>query len=53
LKERRAEPLDNIILEIGLALALIAFAVVLAHKLGLSNIPFLIIIGMAVGPHAP
>ncbi|HEX8774546.1 MAG TPA: cation:proton antiporter [Pyrinomonadaceae bacterium] len=45
--------MDNIILEIGLALALIAFAVALAHKLGLSNIPFLIIIGMAVGPHAP
>jgi len=44
---------DNIILEIGLALALIAFAVALAHKLGLSNVPFLIIIGMAVGPHAP
>jgi monovalent cation:H+ antiporter-2, CPA2 family len=44
---------DNIILEIGLALALIAIAVALAHKLGLSNVPFLIIIGMAVGPHAP
>ncbi|MET0626070.1 MAG: cation:proton antiporter [Pyrinomonadaceae bacterium] len=45
--------MDNIILEIGLALMLIAFAVALAHKLGLSNVPFLIIIGMAVGPHAP
>ena len=45
--------MDHIILEIGLALALIAFAVALAHKLGLSNVPFLIIIGMAVGPHAP
>jgi CPA2 family monovalent cation:H+ antiporter-2 len=44
---------DNIILEIGLALVLIAFAVALAHRLGLSNVPFLIIIGMAVGPHAP
>jgi len=53
LKEERGEPVDNIILEIGLALALIAFAVALAHKLGLSNVPFLIIIGMAVGPHAP
>jgi monovalent cation:H+ antiporter-2, CPA2 family len=53
LKEGRGEPVDNIILEIGLALGLIAFAVALAHKLGLSNIPFLIIIGMAVGPHAP
>lgn len=45
--------MDHIILEIGLALALIAFAVALAHKLGLSNVPFLILIGMAVGPHAP
>src|ERR1051325_4376989 len=53
LKEGRGEPVDNIILEIGLALALIAFAVALAHKLGLSNVPFLILIGMAVGPHAP
>jgi CPA2 family monovalent cation:H+ antiporter-2 len=44
---------NNIILEIGLALVLIAFAVALAHRLGLSNVPFLIIIGMAVGPHAP
>jgi K+:H+ antiporter subunit KhtU len=47
------EPVDNVILEIGLALALIAFAVALAKKLGLSNIPFLILIGIAVGPHAP
>ena len=45
--------MDNIILEIGLALALIAFAIALANKLGLSNIPFLILIGIAVGPHAP
>ena len=45
--------MDNVILEIGLALVLIAFAVALAHKLGLSNVPFLILIGMAVGPHAP
>ena len=47
------EPVDNIILEIGLALALIAFAIALANKLKLSNIPFLIIIGIIVGPHAP
>ena len=45
--------MDNVILEIGLALGLIAFAVALARKLGLSNIPFLILIGIAVGPHAP
>ncbi len=47
------ELVDNIILEIGLALALIAFAIGLANKLGVSNIPFLILIGIAVGPHAP
>ena len=40
-------------MEIGLALALIAVAVAVARKLGLSNIPFLILIGIAVGPHAP
>jgi CPA2 family monovalent cation:H+ antiporter-2 len=45
--------MDNVVLEIGLALGLIAFAVLAAGKLGISNIPFLIIIGMAVGPHAP
>jgi CPA2 family monovalent cation:H+ antiporter-2 len=45
--------MDNIVLEIGLALGLIAFAVLAANKLGLSNIPFLIVIGMIVGPHAP
>lgn len=45
--------MDHVILQIGLALALVASAVVLAHKLGISNVPFLILIGMAVGPHAP
>jgi Kef-type K+ transport systems, membrane components len=45
--------MDNIILEIGLALGLIAAAVSIAQKLNLSNVPFLIIAGMAVGPHAP
>jgi len=45
--------MDNLVLEVGLALGLIAFAVLSANKLGLSNIPFLIIIGMLVGPHAP
>jgi len=49
----RGDLVDNIILEIGLALGLIAFAIALANKLGLSNIPFLILIGIAVGPHAP
>ncbi len=45
--------MDHTILEIGLALGLIAFAVVLAARLGISNVPFLIVIGMLVGPHAP
>lgn len=45
--------MDHVILEIGLALALVACAVTLAHRLGVSNVPFLILIGMAVGPHAP
>src|SRR3712207_1954811 len=45
--------MDHLILEIGLALGLIALAVSFAHKLGVSNVPFLILIGMAVGPHAP
>ncbi len=44
---------DHVVLEIGLALALIGLAVGVAAKLRLSNVPFLIIIGMAVGPHAP
>src|ERR1700750_1197615 len=45
--------MEHLVLEFGLALALIGIAVSLAHKLGLSNVPFLILIGMAVGPHAP
>ncbi len=45
--------MDHTVLEIGLALGLIAIAMVVASRLGISNVPFLIIIGMAVGPHAP
>lgn len=45
--------MDHQILEVGLALGLITFAVWLASKLRLSNVPFLILIGMVVGPHAP
>src|ERR1044072_4705759 len=44
---------QHLVLEFGLALALIALAVSLAATLRLSNVPFLILIGMAVGPHAP
>ena len=45
--------MDHLILEVGLALALISVAVSVAAKLRLSNVPFLILIGMVVGPHAP
>jgi len=45
--------MDHVILEIGLALMLIGIALGVASKLKLSNVPFLIIIGMIVGPHAP
>src|ERR1044072_3441690 len=45
--------MNHVILEFGLALTLIGVAVSLAPKLRLSNVPFLILIGMAVGPHAP
>jgi len=45
--------MDHQILEVGLALALITCAVWVASKLRLSNVPFLILIGMVVGPHAP
>ncbi len=44
--------MDHIVLEIGLAVALIAAAGLISAKLRLSVIPFYIIIGMIVGPHA-
>ena len=45
--------MQHAVLEVGLALTLVAVAVGLAAKLRLSNVPFLILMGMAVGPHAP
>ena len=45
--------MDALVLQVGLALMLISIAVWLAAKLRVSNVPFLILIGMAVGPHAP
>jgi K+:H+ antiporter subunit KhtU len=45
--------MDHVVLQIGLALGLIGLAVAVAAKLRLSSVPFLIIIGMVVGPHAP
>jgi len=45
--------MNHLILEVGLALLLIGVAVGIAAKLRFSNVPFLILIGMVVGPHAP
>lgn len=45
--------MDHIIFEVGLALALVATATVLSTKLRFSAVPFLILAGMAVGPHMP
>ena len=44
--------MDTLIFEVGTALVLVAFAAILAAKLKFSIIPFLIILGMLVGPHA-
>ncbi|WP_025680903.1 cation:proton antiporter [Paenibacillus massiliensis] len=44
--------MDHLIFEVGLAIALIAASGLLAAKLRFSVIPFYILIGMAVGPHA-
>ncbi len=45
--------MDTIVFEIGLAITLIAIVGFLSNKLNFSVIPFYILIGMAVGPHAP
>jgi CPA2 family monovalent cation:H+ antiporter-2 len=45
--------MTHIIFEVGLALSLIAGAALLSSKLRFSNVPLLILVGMAVGPHAP
>ncbi len=45
--------MNYIVFEVGLALILIAAAALLSAKLRLSIVPFLILTGMAVGPHAP
>jgi monovalent cation:H+ antiporter-2, CPA2 family len=44
---------NHLVFEVGTALILIAFTALLAGKLKFSIIPFLILLGMAVGPHAP
>ena len=45
--------MEHIVLEVGLALTLIAAAAVLSARLRFSVVPFLILAGMTVGPHAP
>ncbi|MCA1200869.1 cation:proton antiporter [Priestia flexa] len=45
--------MDHLVFEVGTALVLVAVAAVLANKLKFTIIPFLILLGMAVGPHAP
>jgi monovalent cation:H+ antiporter-2, CPA2 family len=45
--------MNHLVLEMGLALSLIALAAALSYWLRFSVVPFLILTGMAVGPHAP
>jgi monovalent cation:H+ antiporter-2, CPA2 family len=45
--------MDHIMFEVGLALVLVAIAALLSAKLRFSVVPFLILTGMAVGPHMP
>ncbi|MGE8424772.1 MAG: cation:proton antiporter, partial [Sphingobacterium siyangense] len=43
----------TLILEIGIAVGLVAIVGLIANKLKFSVIPFFIIIGMVLGQHAP
>jgi Kef-type K+ transport systems, membrane components len=45
--------MDHHVLQVGLALALVSAAALLSARLKFSIVPFLILAGMAVGPHAP
>lgn len=45
--------MDHLVFEVGTALALIAAATLLATRFRFSSVPFLILLGMAVGPHLP
>lgn len=45
--------MDHLVFEVGLALTLVAAAALLSAKLRFSIVPFLILVGMAVGPHMP
>ncbi|MBF7083872.1 cation:proton antiporter [Desulfallas sp. Bu1-1] len=44
---------SDIILNLGLAFAFISLAIYISNKLKFSSIPFLILTGILVGPHAP
>jgi CPA2 family monovalent cation:H+ antiporter-2 len=44
---------NHLVFEVGTALILVAIAALLAGKLKFSVIPFFILLGMMVGPHAP
>lgn len=45
--------MDHLVFEVGTALVLVAIFSVIANKIKFSIIPFLIVLGMLVGPHAP
>jgi K+:H+ antiporter subunit KhtU len=45
--------MDHMVLEMGLALSLIALASALSYRMRFSVVPILILTGMMVGPHAP
>lgn len=45
--------MDHLVLEIGIALVLVAGAALISSWLKISIVPFLIIAGMLVGPHVP
>lgn len=45
--------MDHLVLEIGIALVLVAGAALISSKLKISIVPFLIVAGMLVGPHVP
>jgi CPA2 family monovalent cation:H+ antiporter-2 len=47
------EHMKHMVFEVGTALILVAIAALIANRLKFSTIPFLIVIGMLVGPHAP
>lgn len=44
--------MDHLVFEVGLALCLVAAAALISNRLNFSIVPFLILVGMAVGPHA-